>query len=76
MQCILSMKLIYKNYLVQSKNLQNYTAIVTVFHKNIVNDLITIDRKRKISPSDKYVEQENYNMKLTSAEILYFALYH
>ncbi|GET01515.1 hypothetical protein GLOIN_2v1765777 [Rhizophagus clarus] len=38
------------------------------FHKNIAGDLVTIDHKRKMSPSDEYVEQEEYDMKPTSAE--------
>jgi hypothetical protein len=40
------------------------------------DDLIIIDRKRKISLLNEYVEQEEYDIKLTLAKVLYLALYH
>ncbi|CAB4422409.1 unnamed protein product [Rhizophagus irregularis] len=52
----------------QSKNLQEYTITVVKFHKNIAEDLTTIDRKRKESPLDEDVEQEEYGAKTISAE--------
>lgn len=59
----------------QSKNLQEHTIKVVKFHKNIAEDLTTVDRKRKESPLDEDVEQE-YDAKTTSAEVRYLALYH
>ncbi|CAB5358532.1 unnamed protein product [Rhizophagus irregularis] len=50
-----------------SKNLQEHTIKVVKFHKNIAEDLTTVDRKRKESPLDEDVEQE-YDAKTTSAE--------
>jgi hypothetical protein len=40
------------------------------------DDLIIIDRKRKISLLNEYVEQEEYDINLTLAKVLYLALYH
>ncbi|GBC12744.2 hypothetical protein GLOIN_2v1765777 [Rhizophagus irregularis DAOM 181602=DAOM 197198] len=52
---------------IKSKNLQEHTIKVVKFHKNIAEDLTTVDRKRKESPLDEDVEQE-YDAKTTSAE--------
>jgi hypothetical protein len=61
---IYALKFINPYFLMQSKNLQDHTTTVVEFHKDIADDLITIDRKRKISPPD------------TLAEVRYLALYH
>ncbi|RIB28543.1 hypothetical protein C2G38_2028450 [Gigaspora rosea] len=46
----------------KSKNLQEHIVIVANFHKNIANDLTTVDRKRKESTPNKDEE-------LTPAEV-------
>jgi len=44
------------------------------FHKNIAEDLTTVDRKRKESPLDEGVEQEEYDAKMKTSRNIYFLI--
>ncbi|CAI2192945.1 13521_t:CDS:2, partial [Funneliformis geosporum] len=53
----------------KSENLQEHTAIVIGLHKYIGNELTTFDFKGKKIVSDKGIEQEKQDVKLTSVDV-------